>query len=419
MQNTKFSGQPIFCQLLSLIRPEIMQQSVDKFESDKYYKKMTTYKQLVFMLYGVINKQHSLTSLCKCSIFLQNKLSYVQINELPAKSTLSDANMNRDSEVFEDLYYSLLDYYKEDLGLVLMHDKINEEADTKNLKRFDSTTITLFSQIFKGAGRLSKKGDKKGGVKMQTLMGFDSLVPEHIVMGDAAKNDKDYLGQLEVKKGFCYVFDKGYVNYSIFKRWTDEGIFFVTRLDDNASYEIMNQKLGENFDVVTGQGVLSDNIIKLKLKDSKEGLKLRLITYKDPESGKVLKFLSNQMDYQAITIALIYRNRWKIEVFFKQLKQNFQLDYFYSDSRKGIETQIWTVLIANMIFSIFHKRSKESEQFSTIVSMARQGLCSYICFTTIIKEKKLTKNDRNLEIMQQSLFDLEGGGGFEKPKKTG
>jgi Transposase DDE domain/Domain of unknown function (DUF4372) len=418
VQTTKLSGQPIFCQLLSLIPKELVTKSVQEFESDKYYKTLTTYKQLVFMLYGVISKSNSLTSLCKCLLFLENKLTYLGITELPAKSTLSDANINRQSVVFEKLYYSLLDHYKSDLTSILMHENINGEASCTKLKRFDSTTITLFSDVFKGAGRLPEHGSKVGGIKAQTLLAFNSLVPEYIALGDAAKNDKDFLGQVPAKKGHCYVFDKGYVNYGVYKKWKDEGVYFVTRLNDNANYSLIKEEKGDHFDVITGEGILSDATIKLRLKGSKEGLELRMVTYKDPESGKLLKFLTNQLIYQPLTIALIYKNRWQIEVFFKQIKQNFQLDYFYSDSSEGIKTQIWIVLIANIIFSVLHKRSKENEQFTTIVSMARQGLSSYVCFITIIKERKLNKEERNIVIIQQKLFQLNQGGVFQNSNKS-
>lgn len=417
MQNTKLSGQPIICQLLSFIPKEIVDKCVQECESDKYYKTLKTYKQLVFMLYGVVSKADSLTSLCKCLLFLENKLTYVNITELPAKSTLSDANINRESIVFEKIYYALIEKYTSDLTTIYMKD-INGEAPCSSLKRFDSTTITLFSDVFKGAGRLPEVGSKVGGIKAQTLLAFNSLVPEYVALGDASKNDKDFLGQLDAKKGHCYVFDKGYVNYNVYKKWTDTGVFFVTRLNDNASYTIIKEEKGEYFDCITGQGVLSDATIKLNLKGNKDGLILRLITYKDPESGKVLKFISNQWTYKSLTIALIYKNRWQIEVFFKQLKQNFQLDYFYSDSPEGIKTQIWIVLIANLIFSILHKRSKEHESYTTIVSMARQGLASYVCLITIIKEKKLNKNDRNLGIVQKTLFDLKVGGVFQKQNNS-
>jgi hypothetical protein len=418
MQGNKLAGQPIFCQLLSFIPKEIISESINQYESDKYYKTLTTYKQLVFMLYGVISQANTLTSLCKCLLFLEGKLQYLQIDKLPAKSTLADANMNRNSGVFEAIYYQLLSYYKSDLKVFYMYSDLNGEAPCSKMSRFDSTTISLFTDIFKAAGRLPDIGNKAGGIKMQTLLPFDSLVPEHILMDDAAKNDKDYLGQLVVQKGHLYVFDKGYVNYKVFLQWTNDGVFFVTRLNKNAVYTVEKEIKGDHFDCINGEGVLKEEHIVMKVKGSKEALKLRLITYKDPEKGNLLQFLTNHFDYKAETIALIYKNRWTIEVFFKQLKQNFQLDRFYSDSQEGIKTQIWIVLIANLLFTLIYQQTKQAEPFVTIVSMARQGLCTYICLISIIKDKKLTTDERDNEKIQLSLFEIQKGGVFEKREKS-
>jgi hypothetical protein len=418
MQPTKLSGQPIICQLLSFLPKELVAESVAKFDSDKYYKTMSTYKQLVFMLYGIVSKSDSLTSLCKCLLFLEGKLVYVGIDKLPATSTLSDANCKRNSEVFEDLYYRLFNYYKTELEGGFSGLPINGEASTSKIKRFDSTTFTLFVDVLKGAGRNPEHGTKKGGVKAQTVLGLDSLVPEFIELGPAAKNDKDFLGQLIVKPGYLYVFDKGYVNYTVYRDWTKQGVSFVTRLNENASYVVLEDKKVEHFDLVTGQGVIADQMIQVKVKGDKTGLKLRLVTYKDPETGKVLKFLTNHFAYQAHTITLIYKNRWAIEPFFKQLKQNYQLGYFFSDSEHGIKTQIWIALIANLIFTLIYQRNKEAESFVTIVSMARAGLNTYVCILTIIKHKKLSPEDRNNEIVQLKIFENQQGGVLKSTNKS-
>ena len=418
MQSTKLSGQPIICQLLSFIPKELVQESVSKFSADRYYKTMSTYKQLVFMLYGIVSKSGSLTNLCKCLLFLEGKLNYVGIDKLPATSTLSDANCNRSSEVFQHLYYSLFDYYKAELQGGFACLPINGEAASDKIKRFDSTTFTLFSDIFKGAGRTPDTGSKKGGVKAQTLLALDSLVPEYIELGAASKNDKDFLGQLIVKKGILYVFDKGYVNYKVYQDWTNQGVYLVTRLNENASYSVVKENLVDIMDLTQGIGILKDQHISVKLKGSKDLLVLRLITYKDPESGKILKFLSNHFDYQAMTIALIYKNRWAIEPFFKQLKQNYQLSYFFSDSKQGIMSQIWIALIANLIFTIIFQRNKQAEAFVTIVSMARSGLNTYVCFLTIIKQGNLNSIDRDNKIIQLQIFQNKEGGVFQNKNKA-
>jgi len=418
MQSTKLSGQPIICQLLSFLPKELVTESVAKFDSDKYYKTMSTYKQFVFMLYGIVSKSGSLTSLCKCLLFLEGKLGYVGIDKLPPSSTLSDANCKRNSDVFQDLYYRLFNHYKSELLGGFSCLPINGEVSASKIKRFDSTTFTLFVDVFKGAGRKPEQGTKKGGVKAQTVLGLDSLVPEFIELGPAAKNDKDFLGQLVVKTGYLYVFDKGYVNYTVYRDWTKQQVSFVTRLNDNASYLVLEDKIVDHFDLITGQGVIADQVIQVKVKGDKQGLKLRLITYKDPETGKVLKFLTNHFTYQANTITLIYKNRWAIEPFFKQLKQNYQLGYFFSDSEQGIKSQIWIALIANLIFTLIYQRNKQAEAFVTIVSMARAGLNTYVCFLSIIKHEKLSIEDRDNGIVQLKIFENRQGGVFETINKS-
>lgn len=161
MQSAKLSGQPVICQLLSLIPHHIVREAVSLFESDRYYKTMSTYNQMTFMLYGIISKANSLNSLCKSLLFLDGKLSYLGIHALPASSTLSDANINRNSDVFGHLYYMLLMYYQVEIRDACFHLPVNGEVLASKVKRFDSTTITLWVDVFKGAGRNTMNGKKK------------------------------------------------------------------------------------------------------------------------------------------------------------------------------------------------------------------------------------------------------------------
>jgi hypothetical protein len=415
MQHTKLSGQPIICQLLSFIPRELVDQAAETFKSDRYYKTMSTWKQLVFMFYGVVSKSNSLNSLCKCLLFLENKLSYLGIYRLPASSTLSDANCKRPNEVFGYIYYLLLAHYKLEISQGYLSMPINGEVSPGQVKLVDSTTISLFTDILKGTGRDPISGKKKGGLKAHAVLPLDNMVPELIWLTAASTNDKDFLGQLKPPKGSIYVFDKGYVNYSIYKKWTDEGAFFVTRLNENAKYEVISTLRGDIHDFLSG-GTILDQLVTLKSSDGP--LKMRLITYKDPRSEKILTFLSNLFDFQSHTIVLLYKNRWEIEPFFKKIKQNFELRYFFSDSSEGIKTQIWMVLIANLIFTVIHKRIKEAEQFTTLVAMAKSNLISYICFQTILKTTWLNDQERNLEIVQLDIFKIEQGGVLQKMEKS-
>jgi hypothetical protein len=416
-QNTKLSGQPIICQLFSFIPEEILRQAVSEHKSDHYYKTLTTKKQLAFLLYGVVTKCNSLNSLCKNLLFLENKLMYIGIDKLPAVSTLSDANINRCSDVFGKIYFLLYHHYCASLSDSYNSFFYTTEIDTSKVILFDATTISMFVDVFKGAGRNPINGKKKGGLKIQATMPLTGSAPDVIHLQPAAMNDKTFLGQLNHPKGTIYVFDKGYVNYRIYEQWSQNGIFYVTRINDNASYTILEQTTADIADYAGG-GVIRDEIILLNIPTEKTQHKARLITYKDPLTGNVLQFISNIFDCTAQTIALLYKCRWNMEVLFKQLKQNFELSYFYSDSKEGIKTQIWIALIANLLFTVIHKRIKESEQFITLVNMTSNNMGSYICLITLFKSKKLTSLERNLEIVQLELYEIIRGGVFQNKENS-
>jgi hypothetical protein len=350
-------------------------------------------------------------------LFLDNKLLYIGIDKLPPPSTLSDANINRNSDVFGELYGLLYQQYKAYLSDSCFSLPINGEVDAANVKLFDATTITLFVDVFKGVGRNPLNGKRKGGLKVQAQMPLSGFVPDLITITEGSCNDKNFLGQLAPSPGTIYVFDKGYVNFSVFDQWTQQGSYFVTRLNDNAVYEIVGAKV-HDIEEFAGGGVIRDQIIHLKL-PGHQCFKARLITYKDPLTGHVLRFLSNMFQYNATTITLLYKNRWSMEVLFKRLKQNFELSYFYSDSPEGIKTQLWIVLIAHLLFTIIHKQVKECEQFITMVSMASNNLGSYICFVTMLTMRnKLSATQRDINKIQLDMFAFAKGGVFESPEKS-
>jgi hypothetical protein len=410
-KNTNIAGQPVLCQLLSFIPKELVEQSVAEHQSDRYYKTMTTFKQLVFLLYGVITKCHSLNNLCKNLLFLEDKLTYLGIDKLPATSTLSDANIGRESTVFATLYGKLHQYYKQELqpaDCSFFEDRINMD----NVSVIDSSTITLFVDLFKGAGRNTMTGKKKGGLKIHTKMPMTGFVPDLIHITEAASNDKIFLGQLRSAPGTIYVFDKGYANYQVWKQWTEDGVFYVTRLNENASYQVIEGGINHISEYVNG-GVIKDQRICFE-----GGLIARLITYKDYESGKVLSFISNMFEYHATTIIQLYKYRWNIEVLFKRLKQNFELSYFFSDSSEGIKTQIWIALIANLLFSVIHRQIKEAEMFVTLVNVAANNMGSYISLIKVMKTRNLSGNERNLDIIQLVIFVSKKGGVFQNTENT-
>jgi len=406
MEVIQKGGMPIISQLLSYIPSFLLDKAITEHNSDKGYKRLKTKEQLTFMLYGVLGKLESLNGLIKSLPFLGKTLSYFGINELPARSTLAEANRNRKSDVFGTLYGLLVSYYEKQLSSTYLSGLIDKKVDMKDIKIFDSTTFTLFVDVFTGAGRNKISGKKKGGIKAHVLLSLHSLVPEIVWMSAASKNDKDFLGQLKALKGEIYVFDKGYVNYNYYFDWTEKGIFLVTRLNENANYQILSEKVITQRDAEI-DGVIKDQIIQLRT--AKGSLKVRLVTFKSLTTCKTYTFLSNMFEVEATTIAKLYKNRWEIEPFFKQLKQNFELKGFYSDSKEGIKTQIWIAMIANLIFTVIHRQIKQAETFSGMVQMARVNMGSFIKFIDVLKLKSWRGSQKNIGIIQLNLFDKMQG----------
>jgi hypothetical protein len=371
--NKFLSGQPIIVQLISMIPGSIFDQAIAHTQADRYYKQMKAKDHFICLFYAVLTRNSSLREVCKNITLIARKLLYVGLKQLPCKSTLSDANRNRDSQFFASIYMGLYLHYK---ALLKTHwGPIGEEVDPCEVEVFDSTTITLFKDILKGAGRNPIDGKKKGGIKAFTKMNLAEGVPDFICLKAGATNENTFLKVLNLPQGGIAVFDKGFNKYRCFDQWTQHNRFFVTRLKDNAHYQVVEENNTEAF-----PDVLQDQQIMLKYKDKKvtRTVTLRLITYRDPVSGEILHFLTNLWGHTAMTVALLYKNRWTIEVLFKQIKQNFELKYFLSDSENGIKSQIWVALILNLLFTLLHRRIKEAEDFSTMVMVAAKNLCSYV-----------------------------------------
>ena len=391
-------------QVGKLIPQEIINRVVSETGSDAYYKTLTTQKQLICLLYGVITGCNSFNSLCKNLQFLENKLTSVGIVDLPARSTLADANANRSSEVFGLIFKYLCEHYSKLLDNE-SYSLVSDIDGSKKVQIIDSSTITLFDNLFKGAGRNTISGVKKGGLKIHAKLPMGGVTPNCVHITESACNDKDFLGQLKIENNTIYVFDKGYVNHQRWQSFGENGAFWVTRLNKNAKFEFIKQKIYDAVEYADG-GIISDSLIAIKR--SKFTLNARLVVYKDPQSGKVLSFITNLFDYNPYTIAQLYKYRWSIEVFFIRIKQNFQLDYFYSDSYEGIKSQIWIVLIANVLMSVIHAITKQKESFTTTVSMAACNMSSYTSLIAIICQERPTKKPK-IRIIQLHLFSKNKG----------
>ncbi len=367
-KSTHFSGHPIIKQLLNLLPRHLVNRTAKSFDSDRYYKTCKTYEHLVSMLYGAISGVSSLRELSTVMLACEGKLSHLGLTNFPKRSTLSDANVNRDSEVFATIYYELLDKYARFLS-----DSSSLRLPVKHLKIVDSTTISLFSDILKGVGRNPINGKKKGGIKMHTMINAMEDVPCLVRFSNAATHDHTFLKELELQKGSFVVFDKAYNDYRQYFDWTSQDIYFVTRQKGNADFKSVAE-----FDLedITPDTVLKDEVITVQKKELT--IELRRIAYWDEKNQKVYEFLSNNFLLSPEKICDIYKHRWQIETMFKRLKQNFPLKYFLGDSPNAIKIQIWCGLIIQLLMLVVQKRTKRTWAYSNMISMVRLHLMSYI-----------------------------------------
>lgn len=367
-KSKNFSGQPIIKQLLKLISPKLISRTAQNHKSDRYYKRFKTYDHLVTMLYATLSGVSSLRELSTILLACEGRIGHLNLKYFPKRSTLSDANKNRSSNVFASIYYSLFNQYRGFLS-----DSSSLSLPVKHLKIVDSTTISLFSDILKGVGRNPINGKRKGGIKMHTMINALEDVPCLIRFTNAATHDHTFLKDLNLERGSFVVFDKAYNDYKQYAQWTANDIYFVTRQKNNARY-ISIQEF--NLSDTTSDAVLKDEQITVQNYD--KVITLRRVAYWDANTNKVFEFITNNFLISPDKIAAIYKNRWQIETMFKRLKQNFPLKYFLGDNQNAIEIQIWCGLIIQLLMLVIQRKTKRKWAYSNMVSLIRFHLMTYI-----------------------------------------
>jgi len=391
----KLSGNPIISQVIKLLDKQEINRTARENQSDRYYKKYKTVDHLRTMIFAIVSGCSSLRELTSIVLACGGRINHIGLDYFPRRSTIADANKKRSSKVFAEIYYKTLRRYKS-----ILSDSRRREPAIKGLKIIDSTTISLFTDILKGAGRNPINGKKKGGIKMHTMINAEEDVPCLINFTSAATHDHEFLKKLDLKKGSFVVFDKGYNDYKQYGQWSLEGVYFVTRQKDNAVYESIEEiEIPDESD----GGIIKDEIIEIESDGNK--LQLRRIAYWYEAQKKVYEFITNNHELKAEKIAEIYKNRWQIEVLFKRLKQNFPLKYFLGDSQNAIEIQIWVSLIIQIIMLVIQRKAERKWAFSNMMSVIRYHLMTYIDLFKFLKSPESSwEKLRNISEEQLLLF---------------
>lgn len=384
-KRSKNTKKPILGQILSLIPVHILNYQIQKHKSDKGCSKYKTYDQLVSLIFGQLNKCHTLSTI-SCGLSISSTfLSDIKLMQSPSKSTMSDGNKNRSYKVFEGLYFSLLSYYKNILK-ARHKTTIIEEIKNQTIKLIDSTTISLCLEMFDWA----KFRTAKGGIKIHTSLDDSSGLPDVINITEAKTHDNKGMENNVFEKGTIIVEDRGYFDFSLMLRRILANNIFVIRIKDNTIYQSIRElQLPDKED----QDILKDEIIQLTSpKANDTGIsehQLRLITVYKADENKVIHIISNNLDWKARTIADLYKKRWDIELFFKAMKQNLQIKSFVGTSENAVKSQIFIALISYLLLELIRRTNcDKNTAFSGFCEKIRVCLLHYLTINYVCNELK-------------------------------
>jgi Transposase DDE domain. len=347
----------VFAQLMEWVPHYHFQRLVKRYSGNYKVSSFTCWDQFLCMSFAQLTYRESLRDIEACLRSRPNLLYHLGIRGKVARSTLADANEERDWHIYADLAQWFIArarklYAQEDLGLEL--------DDT--LYALDSTTIDLCLSLFPWAHFRRHKG----AVKMHTLLDLRGSIPTFIRITEGKLHDVNFLDELVLEPGAFYVMDRGYLDFARLYRFALAGAFFVTRAKSNFDFRWRTSR-----EVDRASGVHSDQTVSLAGKQSALDYPevLRRVSYYDVETKKHFVFLTNNFVLPALTIAKIYHCRWQIELFFKWIKQNLRIKAFYGYSDNAVKTQIWIAVCVYILVGIVKKELKLEPSLSTILQV--------------------------------------------------
>ena len=336
-------GSYIFSQLLGYVPKDVFDRIVKKYDGNKYVKSFTCWNQFCVMVYAQLAERESLRDLESVLMHHQSCLHHMGMGRTVSKSTLAYANMNRDPEIFREMALKLVKIAR-DLR-VGRCTELDEFIDG-DVYAFDSTTLSLCLSRFPWL----KLHHEKAGVKVHTLFDIKTDIPAFFIYTEASLHDSKVMEEIPYVAGSYYVFDRAYmvtpILYSIHNTYH---AYFVVREKSHMRFNVIEDRA-----VDPNSGVMTDQIIRL------DGLKtkyqypenLRRVSYHDAESGNDFVFYTNNRDVSAEQVALLYRYRWRVELFFKWMKQHLHIKEFFGHNENAIQIQIYTAISAYCIVAI-------------------------------------------------------------------
>jgi hypothetical protein len=354
-----------FAQVLSLVNRADFERAVRRREAEKWAKGFSCWDQFVAMLFCQMGGAHSLREICGGLVTALGKLVHLGMKQAPSRSTLAYANEHRPWQVYQDLFEGLLDRCRQEAS-----GKRRKFQFKNPLRSLDSTVIELCLASFDWA-RFRRT---KGAVKLHLQLDHQGYLPCWALVTEGRTHDLKPAQTLSFAPGTIVALDAGYNDYALLYRWHVEGAFFVTRPKDNLLYEVLC-----TLEVPARSNVLRDEVVRLTGPKTREKYPeiLRRTVVWDEKNQREIVLISNLFHLAASTVALIYKERWQIELFFKALKQNLKVKTFVGTSPNAVRIQIWTALIAMLLTKYMQLKSTFGWSLSNLAAMLRFNLLTY------------------------------------------
>jgi hypothetical protein len=338
------AGRTVFAQLMMHVPQTTFQRCVARYGGDYKASRFSCWDQFLCMAFAQLTYRESLRDIEACLRAVQPKLYHMGIRARVARSTLADANETRDWRIYADLAQGLIRtardlYVNEPLAVDL--------AET--VYALDATIIDLCLSVFPWA----RYRRHDAAVKLHTQLDLRGSIPTIVQITEGKVADVTVLDQLPLEAGAIYIMDRGYVDFARLHRFVDEAAFFVTRTKRGIRFR---RRISRPVDFATG--LVSDHTVGLVTAEARRDYSapLRRVRYRDPTTKKRLSFLTNNFTLPALTIALLYKSRWAVELFFRWIKQHLRLKAFYGTSENAVKTQIWIALSVYVLVAIVKKR---------------------------------------------------------------
>ena len=387
------TGRTVFSQVMDFLPHWDFRNCVKRYQGDYKLQKFSCMDQFLCMAFAQLTYRESLRDIEVCLRGNRAKLYHMGIRSRVARNTLAKANENRDWRMYADFAQVLIARAKE----LYAHEDFGVDLDA-TVYALDSTTIDLCLSLFPWA-RFRKT---KGGVKMHTLLNLRGSIPEFIHISDGKMGDVSVLDILIPEPGSFYIMDRGYIDFARLYAMHQSLAFFVTRAKSNFQFKRRYSHL-----VSKATGLRSDQTIILTGVESATDYPepLRRIHYYDAELRKHFIFITNNFHLPAIIIARLYKARWKVELFFKWIKQHLRIKRFYGTSENALKTQIWIAVCVYVLVAIIKKELGLDQSLYTILQFLSVSIFEKTPIWSAFSASgsQLGKGDSDIQL---SLFDL-------------